>query len=78
MSKKLSMATTILATVVMASACVYYNFIDKKKVVEGVAVGDVCPDFTVDIMKAEEGVFGFAEEDYTLREHDGKVRVINF
>ena len=34
MSKKLSIASTVLATVVMASALVYYNFIDKKKVVE--------------------------------------------
>ena len=78
MSKKLSIVSNVLAVVVLAGAMVYYNFIDKKKVIEGVAVGDVCPDFTVDMMQATEGVFAFVEEDYNLREHDGKVRVINF
>ena len=78
MNKILSIASTVLATVVMGTALVYYNFIDKKKVLEGVAVGDVCPDFTVDTMVATDGVFAFAEEDYNLREHNGKVRVINF
>lgn len=78
MNKLFSIVSTVLAAVVMCGALVYYNFIDKKKVVEGVAVGDVCPDFTVDTMVANEGVFGFAEEDYTLRENNGKVRVINF
>ena len=78
MSKKLSIACNVLAGVVMVSALVYYNFIDKKKAVEGVAVGDVCPDFTVNIMVATDGTFALAEEDYTLREHNGKVRVINF
>ena len=78
MSKKLSIASTVLATVVMASALVYYNFIDKKKVIEGVSVGDICPDFTVDMMTAKNGSFEFSKKDYTLREHDGKVRVINF
>jgi thiol-disulfide isomerase/thioredoxin len=78
MNKIFSIASTVLATVVMGTALVYYNFIDKKKAIEGVAVGDVCPDFTVDTMVATDGTFGFAEEDYNLREHNGKVRVINF
>lgn len=78
MNKIFSIASTVLATVVMGTALVYYNFIDKKKAIEGVAVGDVCPDFTVDTMVATDGTFGFAEEDYNLRENNGKVRVINF
>ena len=48
MSKKRSIITMVLATVVMGSALVYYNFIDKANV--GAAVGDYCPNFTVDIM----------------------------
>ena len=44
----------------------------------GTEVGNLCPDFTVDIIKATDGVFAFAEEDYTLSEHSGKVRIINF
>ena len=78
MNKWISITGKVLAGVVMCGALTYYNFIDKKKVVEGVAVGDTCPDFTVDTMYATNGVFGFGEEDYTLREHDGKVRVLNF
>ena len=76
MSKIQSILTTVLATVVMGGALVYYNFIDKANV--GAAVGDTCPNFTVDIMTAEGNTFGFAEEDYTLGGHSGKVRVINF
>ena len=77
-TKVFSVLCAVLATVVMGGALVYYNFIDKKKVVEGVAVGDTCPDFTVDTIVAENGVFGMSDIDYNLREHDGKVRVINF
>ena len=76
MSKIQSIITMALATVVMGGALVYYNFIDKANV--GAAVGDTCPNFTVDIMTAEGNTFGFAEEDYTLGGHSGKVRVINF
>ena len=105
MSKTLSIVTTVLATVVMASALVYFNFIDVEKaptggnsnnsysdstieqnestiegeiVKVGTEVGDLCPDFTADIIKATDGSFAFAEEDYTLSERNGKVRVINF
>lgn len=78
MGKTLKIITNVLAGVVLCGALVYYNFIDKKKVVEGVAVGDVCPDFTVDIITDTDGVFSVSDADYTLREHDGKVRVINF
>lgn len=78
MRKGLRMITNVLAGVVLCGALVYYNFIDKKKVVEGVAVGDVCPDFTVDIITDTDGAFSVSEADYSLREQDGKVRVINF
>lgn len=78
MGKTLKIITNVLAGVVLCGALVYYNFIDKKKVVEGVAVGDVCPDFTADIITDADGVFAVSDADYTLREHDGKVRVINF
>lgn len=77
-NKVFSVLCAVLATVVMGGALVYYNFIDKKKVLQGVSIGDVCPDFTVDMMVANEGTFSFAEEKYTLSEHNGKVRVINF
>ena len=78
MTKKWSIVATALAGVVMCGALVYYNFIDKKKVVEGVAVGDTCPDFTVDTIAANDGVFGFDGNEYNLYANNGKVRVINF
>lgn len=78
MTKKLSVAATALAGVVLCGALVYYNFIDKEKTVEGVAVGELCPDFTVNLIKAQDGGFEISDENYNLREHNGKVRVINF
>lgn len=78
MTKKWSIAATALAGVVLCGALVYYNFIDKVKIVEGVEVGNGCPDFTVDTMIAENGVFRFSDEEYNLYENNGKVRVINF
>ena len=47
-SKTLSVISWVLALVVLGFALVYYNFVDKKKSLEGVAVGDICPDFSVE------------------------------
>ena len=58
MNKWISITGKVLAGVVMCGALTYYNFIDKKKVVEGVAVGDTCPDFTVDTMYATNTIKG--------------------
>ena len=76
MNKKMSIASTILAGVVLCGALVYYNFVDKK--LEGVGLGAICPDFTVDTMAANNGEFSFTEEEYGLYAQNGKVRVINF
>ena len=76
MNKKLSYVCYGLAGVVMASALVYYNFIDKKKL--GAGIGDSSPDFTVATMAAEGDTFQMTEKTYNLYENEGKVRVINF
>lgn len=76
MNKKLSYVCYGLAGVVMASALVYYNFIDKKR--PGVEVWDNSPDFTVATMAAEEDTFQMTGETYNLYENVGKVRVVNF
>ena len=78
MNKWMSITGKVLAAVVMSGALVYYNFIDKKKVVEGVAVGDACPDFTVDTYKIEDGKFQTGGEKFTLSEHKGEIVVVNF
>lgn len=76
MTKTLSSICIGLASVVMASALVYYNFIDKKK--PGVEVWDNSPDFTVSTIIAEEDVFKMSGKDYNLYANTGKVRVVNF
>ena len=80
MSKRLaSIIAQVLALVVLVSALVYYNFIDKSgEAVEGVDVGDICPNFTVQRIVDDGETFSLGEETYTLYENEGKVRIINF
>ena len=77
-SKTLSIISWVLALVVLGFALVYYNFVDKKKSLEGVAVGDVCPDFSVETVVVKEGDFAMSGEEFNLNANSGKVRVINF
>ena len=76
MTKKMSYACIALASVVLGSALVYYNFIDKKK--PGVEVWDNSPNFSVATMVAEGNTFAVTENRYDLYENTGKVRVVNF
>lgn len=77
-NKLFSIVSWSIAGAVLAGALVYYNFFDKPTVVEGVEVGDVCPDFTVETIVAQDGAFRMGDGHYTLSDHGGKVRVINF
>ncbi len=80
-SKLISILASILATVFLAGALFYYNFIDKPAAA-GVGMGDVCPDFTVNTLKIEDGKFAgnggeiSFEAVRALNPH--KVMVINF
>lgn len=76
MNKIVSYVCYGLATVVMGSALVYYNFVDKKR--PGVEVWDNSPDFTVATMAAENDTFKMTGNTYNLYENEGKVRVVNF
>ena len=76
MNKIVSYVCYGLATVVMGSALVYYNFVDKKR--PGVEVWDNSPDFTVATMAAENDTFKMTGNTYNLYENKGKVRVVNF
>ena len=76
MNKIVSYVCYGLATVVMGSALVYYNFVDKKR--HGVEVWDNSPDFTVATMAAENDTFKMTGNTYNLYENEGKVRVVNF
>ena len=77
-SKVLSCLAWGAATVLLGGALVYYNFIHKTPTPEGVEVGDICPDFTVERIVAKDGKFQMGEEVYTLSEGEGRVRIVNF
>ena len=66
-----------VAGTVMLGALVYYNFIDKP-IKSGVEIGDLCPDFTVETFKIENGAFQTGGETFTLSEHKGEIVVVNF
>ncbi len=66
----------IAAAALLGGALGYYNFIDKP--LEGLNVGEVCPDFTARIFKVEGDTFTLSDETFTLSENKGTVCVINF
>jgi thiol-disulfide isomerase/thioredoxin len=74
--KGLQIIAWTLATVVVASACVYYNFIDKP--LNGKKKGDGCPDFTLSTFALENKDFQLSDEVYRFSEHKGNVIVLNF
>ena len=76
-SKALKIVAGVLAGVTLGGALVYYNFFDKPVSVS-VEVGDSCPDFTVTTYKSENGKLEIGGDNFTLRDHKGKVIVINF
>ena len=62
---------------VLLGALGYYNFVDKA-LESGVEVGNICPDFTVQTYKKEDGKFVTGGEDFTLSDFGGKIVIINF
>ena len=80
-SKLFSLIASIVAGTVLGGALVYYNFIEKPAP-EGAEVGDVCPDFTVDTLKIENGQFvgsgGAISFEAVRALNPKKVMVINF
>lgn len=66
-----------IAGTVLVGALGYYNFVDKPAK-SGVAIGNLCPDFTVDTFKIEDGKFTTGGEKFTLSEHKGEIVVVNF
>lgn len=72
----LEMTVWILALALLVGALVYYNFVDVKapgpvNTETGYEVGDVAPDFTVNLYGSEGG-------EFNLYANRGKVTVINF
>ncbi len=71
-NKWLEIAAWALATAVLISTLVYYNFFAQEQDIFVYGVGDKCPTFTVQTYDGETG------GEYALTHTDGKVKVINF
>ena len=74
--KGLQIIAWILASVVLVSALVYYNWIDKP--LDGKKKGDGCPDFTLSTFEIKDKDFQLSDETFRLSDHKGKVIVLNF
>ncbi|MDE6411713.1 MAG: redoxin domain-containing protein [Clostridia bacterium] len=66
----LQLSAWIGALLILIGALVYYNFVDVKKRPIGCEVGDIAPDFTVEL-------YG-SDESFNLYENRGKLTVVNF
>jgi thiol-disulfide isomerase/thioredoxin len=66
-----------VAGVVLCGALAYYNFVDKP-IEASIGVGSTCPDFTVDYITLEGGMYEMSEQKFTLSENQGKITVLNF
>lgn len=67
-----------VAGVVLCSALVYYNFVDKPTVVEESLIGKACPEVSVEYIALEGGVYEMSEQKFTLSENKGKITILNF
>lgn len=74
-AKALKIISISLATIVMAAALIYYNFIDKP--VPSVEPGSMCPQFTVSTYDRQDGQF-VQGEDVSIYDLKGKVVILNF
>ena len=75
-NKILKICASVLAGVVMATALIYYNFIDKP--IPSVEPGAKCPEFTVSTYKKEGDGFLAGEESFSISDLKGKIVVVNF
>lgn len=68
-----------LAGAVLAGALTYYNFIHKDAPESTLlAVGDVCPDFTLSKMAVQEDKYVITEETVSYADYQGKTLILNF
>lgn len=78
MSKTKKILVVVLAAVLMVAALIYYNFIDKA-LVSGVKVGDVCPEFSVQLYENEKkNSYAPSDKEFVLQETRGRFVIINF
>ena len=76
--KPLEIAAWVTASAVLGGALVYYNFIHKVPQIEKAEVGEMCPDFTLNVYKQADGKYSANGGYFNVVEQQGKVTVINF
>ncbi len=74
--KGLKIAAWSLAAVVLGSALVYYNFIDKP--IPSVEAGTLCPEFSVTVLDYENEAFAPRAETVSVSDYRGKILILNF
>ena len=72
----LKICSYVLAVLVMCTALIYYNFIDKA--VPSVDVGAKCPDFTVSVYDRKDDGFVANEQGVSISDLKGKIVIVNF
>ena len=75
-NKILKICASVLAAVVMCTALIYYNFIDKP--IPSVEPGAKCPEFTVSTYKKDGDGFVEGQESLSISDLKGKIVVVNF
>ncbi|MBQ8429064.1 MAG: TlpA family protein disulfide reductase [Clostridia bacterium] len=75
-SKWLKIIAYALAGVVMITALIYYNFIDKA--VKTLGVGSLSPEFSITVYDRKDGQFQTREKQVAASEYRGKVLIVNF
>ena len=75
-SKALKILSIVLASILMLTALIYYNFIDKA--VQAVNIGDRAPEFFTTVYDREDGQFESRGKQISSNEYKGKVLIVNF
>ena len=75
-NKILKICASVVAAVVLCTALIYYNFIDKP--IPSVEPGSKCPEFTVSTYKREGDGFVEGQDSLSISDLKGKIVVVNF
>lgn len=75
-TKPLKIVAILLSAILMLTALVYYNLIDKA--VQEVNIGDRAPEFFATVYDSEDGEFTTREKQVSSSAYHGKILIVNF
>ena len=78
LNKALKIGAYTIAGALLCGVLTYYNFVDKVDANSGAVLYEECPDFSITKYEKRYGSLAVAEEEFVMREHRGKVVVLNF